>query len=103
MCWYLFCKKSRLSKNYLSFEKALICDGLVSQHPPRIVAPASWNFFANSAILSGVKSLRWPKNSFGFPVVLFLKELITIKVLISLIAVCVGIYFVRKADFQKTI
>ena len=34
---------------------------------------------------------------------IFLKELITTKVLISLIAVCVGIYFVRKADFQKTI
>ena len=34
---------------------------------------------------------------------IFLKELITIKVLISLIAVCVGIYFVRKADFKKTI
>ena len=34
---------------------------------------------------------------------IFLKELITIKVLISLIAVCVGIYFVRKADYQKTI
>jgi len=34
---------------------------------------------------------------------IFLKELITIKVLISLIAVCVGIYFVRKADFQKSI
>ena len=32
---------------------------------------------------------------------IFLKELITIKVLISLIAVCVGIYFVRKADNQK--
>jgi drug/metabolite transporter (DMT)-like permease len=29
---------------------------------------------------------------------IFLKELITSKVLISLIAVCVGIYFVRKAD-----
>jgi len=34
---------------------------------------------------------------------IFLKELITIKVLISLIAVCVGIYFVRKADYQKII
>jgi len=34
---------------------------------------------------------------------IFLKELITIKVLVSLIAVCVGIYFVRKADNQKTI
>ena len=34
---------------------------------------------------------------------IFLKELITFKVLISLIAVCVGIYFVRKADYQKTI
>ena len=33
---------------------------------------------------------------------LFLKELITTKVLISLIAVSVGIYFVRKADFKKT-
>ncbi len=34
---------------------------------------------------------------------IFLKELITVKVLISLIAVCVGIYFVRKADYQKVI
>ena len=34
---------------------------------------------------------------------IFLRELITFKVLISLIAVCVGIYFVRKADYQKTI
>tara|TARA_Y100000992_G_scaffold280332_1_gene227299 strand:+ start:110 stop:997 length:888 start_codon:yes stop_codon:yes gene_type:complete len=34
---------------------------------------------------------------------IFLKELITYKVLISLVAVCVGIYFVRKADFQKII
>ena len=32
----------------------------------------------------------------------FLKELITTKVLISLIAVSVGIYFVRKADFKRT-
>ena len=32
---------------------------------------------------------------------IFLKELITIKVLISLIAVSVGIYFVRKADNKK--
>ncbi len=32
---------------------------------------------------------------------IFLKELITIKVLVSLIAVCVGIYFVRKADNKK--
>ena len=32
---------------------------------------------------------------------IFLKELITIKVLISLIAVCIGIYFVRKADNKK--
>tara|TARA_B100000700_G_scaffold248328_1_gene278142 strand:+ start:165 stop:1052 length:888 start_codon:yes stop_codon:yes gene_type:complete len=34
---------------------------------------------------------------------IFLKELITTKVLVSLIAVCVGIYFVRKADYIKTI
>ena len=34
---------------------------------------------------------------------IFLKELITIKVLISLIAVVVGIYFVRKADSSKLI
>ena len=34
---------------------------------------------------------------------IFLKELITFKVLISLTAVCIGIYFVRKADYQKTI
>ena len=31
---------------------------------------------------------------------IFLKELVTFKVLISLIAVCIGIYFVRKADFK---
>ena len=34
---------------------------------------------------------------------IFLKELITTKVLISLIAVSVGIYFVRKADSKKII
>tara|TARA_B100001121_G_scaffold102537_1_gene90947 strand:- start:166 stop:1056 length:891 start_codon:yes stop_codon:yes gene_type:complete len=34
---------------------------------------------------------------------IFLKELITTKVLISLIAVCVGIYFVRKADNKKKV
>jgi len=34
---------------------------------------------------------------------IFLRELITFKVLISLIAVCIGIYFVRKADYQKVI
>ena len=33
---------------------------------------------------------------------IFLKELITTKILVSLIAVCVGIYFVRKADNKKT-
>ena len=33
---------------------------------------------------------------------IFLKELITTKVLISLIAVSVGIFFVRKADYKKT-
>ena len=33
---------------------------------------------------------------------IFLKELITTKVLVSLIAVSVGIYFVRKADYKKT-
>ena len=32
---------------------------------------------------------------------IFLKELITVKVLISLIAVCIGIYFVKKADKKK--
>ena len=34
---------------------------------------------------------------------IFLKELITIKILVSLIAVCIGIYFVKKADNKKTI
>ena len=34
---------------------------------------------------------------------IFLKELITVKVLISLIAVSIGIYFVRKADNKKII
>jgi drug/metabolite transporter (DMT)-like permease len=33
---------------------------------------------------------------------IFLKELITTKVLVSLLAVCVGIYFVRKADNKLT-
>ncbi len=32
---------------------------------------------------------------------IFLKELITLKVLISLIAVVIGIYFVRKSDFKN--
>ena len=32
---------------------------------------------------------------------IFLKELITTKVLVSLIAVSIGIYFVRKADYKK--
>jgi drug/metabolite transporter (DMT)-like permease len=32
---------------------------------------------------------------------IFLKELITTKILISLIAVCIGIYFVKKADKKK--
>jgi drug/metabolite transporter (DMT)-like permease len=32
---------------------------------------------------------------------IFLRELITVKVLISLIAVCIGIYFVKKADNKK--
>ena len=34
---------------------------------------------------------------------IFLKELITIKVLISLIAVCIGIYFVKKGGNKKVI
>ena len=34
---------------------------------------------------------------------LFLKELITFKVLVSLIAVIIGIYFVRRAGSRKTI
>jgi len=34
---------------------------------------------------------------------IFLKELITTKVLISLITVSIGIYFVRKADYKKII
>ena len=34
---------------------------------------------------------------------IFLKELITTKVLISLIAVSIGIYFVRQADYKKII
>ena len=32
---------------------------------------------------------------------IFLKELITTKILVSLIAVSIGIYFVRKADYKK--
>ena len=32
---------------------------------------------------------------------IFLEELITIKVLISMTAVCIGIYFVRRADRKK--
>ena len=31
----------------------------------------------------------------------FLKEMITIKVLVSLIAVLIGLYFVKKSDFKK--
>ena len=32
---------------------------------------------------------------------IFLKEIITVKVLVSLLAVCIGIYFVKKADNKK--
>ena len=71
MCGNLFCKKSRLSKNYLSSEKALICDGFVSQHPPIIVAPSSINFFAKSFKTVGVKSSLLPKNSLGVPDLLY--------------------------------
>ena len=34
---------------------------------------------------------------------IFLKELITTKVLVSLVAVCIGIYFVKKGGKQKII
>jgi drug/metabolite transporter (DMT)-like permease len=34
---------------------------------------------------------------------IFLKELITLKVLVSLIAVCAGIYFVKKGGNKQTI
>ena len=34
---------------------------------------------------------------------IFLKELITTKVLVSLIAVCIGIYFVKKGGNKQTI
>jgi len=44
-----------------------MCEGLVSQQPPSIVAPLSLNFFAISPILSGVRSCLWPKNLLGFP------------------------------------
>ena len=33
----------------------------------------------------------------------FLKEMITTKVIVSLLAVLVGLYFVKKADIKKTI
>ena len=50
--------------------------GLVSQHPPKIVAPASLKVFTNSDIFSGVKSSLLPKNSFGLPVLLWLKVVV---------------------------
>ena len=34
---------------------------------------------------------------------IFLKELITVKVLVSLVAVCIGIYFVKKGGNKKAI
>jgi|TARA_B110000046_G_scaffold178241_1_gene205932 hypothetical protein len=59
--------------NYLSLAIPLIGSGRVSQHSLRIVAPASLNFFTNSDIFFGVRSVLLPKNSFGFPVLLLLK------------------------------
>jgi drug/metabolite transporter (DMT)-like permease len=34
---------------------------------------------------------------------IFLKELITLKVLVSLVAVCIGIYFVKRGGNKQTI
>ena len=44
-----------------------MCEGLVSQHPPSIVAPLSLNFLTISPIFLGVRSSLCPKNSFGLP------------------------------------
>ena len=57
----------------MSSEKAFICVGFVSQHPPIIVAPSSINLLARSFKTLGVKSSLFPKNSFGFPVLVTLK------------------------------
>ena len=61
----------------------------VSQKLPLSIVYASWSGIGifSIAILSYI----------------FLKELITTKVLISLIAVCIGIYFVKKGGKQKII
>ena len=57
--------EKQTTKNYLSDVNDLICAGVVSQHPPKIVAPESLNSFTNSSILLGDKSFLLPKNSFG--------------------------------------
>ena len=57
--------EKQTTNNYLSDANDLICAGVVSQHPPKIVAPESLNSFTNSSILLGDKSFLLPKNSFG--------------------------------------
>ena len=74
-------KKLDLISNFLSiWFKILVNNGLIFQSQVSYLIPIF------GTILSYI----------------FLKELITTKVLISLIAVSVGIYFVRKADYKKT-
>ena len=66
------------------------------------------NFFKQTRILVNNGLIFQSQVSYLMPVFgtilsyIFWKELITTKVLISLIAVCIGIYFVRKADYKKT-
>ena len=55
--------------------------------------PEPWT--VSKSILASLAIFLAAGDSVGF---IFLDELITTKVLISLIAVCIGIYFVRQGD-----
>ena len=63
-------------KNHFKDANDLICLGVISQHPPKIVAPESLNLLTNSSIISGDKSFLMPKNSFGYKKSFFLLNLL---------------------------
>ena len=67
VCIGIYFVKKADNKKTIQLVIALICEGLVSQHPPSIVAPLSLNFLTISSIFLGVRSSLCPKNSFGLP------------------------------------
>ena len=62
----------------ISSEIALICEGLISQQPPKIVAPSSIKFLTTLKKFFSFKSLFIPNILFGLPSVPQLSADVTI-------------------------